>query len=238
MKRLFEISSEEKQRILEMHESATKKNYLSEQSTPRVLKIDSIKSAINTTCNPTRPSTWNASKPKWDSTTLKGVNWDTIFKESSMGSNFGIQNGFIWEFRQLPDDGYSPGPSNHYTFYNLQDGGLISSFATVSYGCSSNQWLIQYQEPSYTTDRGNMQPEWVWYSLIAPNTTQSGKGTIPEEIKIKLLNLVKSQPNINQTVFNAIKVATENRLVKTKDFSEDMVKQVKNSEVYKGLGGV
>jgi len=32
MKRLFEISSEEKQRILEMHESATKRNYLSEQA--------------------------------------------------------------------------------------------------------------------------------------------------------------------------------------------------------------
>jgi len=31
MKKLFEISLEEKQRILEMHESATKKNYLSEQ---------------------------------------------------------------------------------------------------------------------------------------------------------------------------------------------------------------
>ena len=33
MKKLFEISSEEKQRILEMHETATKKNYLSEQGT-------------------------------------------------------------------------------------------------------------------------------------------------------------------------------------------------------------
>jgi len=32
MKKLFEISSEEKQRILEMHESATKKSYLSEQT--------------------------------------------------------------------------------------------------------------------------------------------------------------------------------------------------------------
>jgi hypothetical protein len=32
MKRLFEISSEEKQRILEMHESATKRNYLNEQT--------------------------------------------------------------------------------------------------------------------------------------------------------------------------------------------------------------
>ena len=33
MKRLFEISSEEKQRILEMHETATKRSYLSEQVT-------------------------------------------------------------------------------------------------------------------------------------------------------------------------------------------------------------
>jgi hypothetical protein len=36
MKKLFEISSEEKQRILEMHESATQKNYLSEQSTQKI----------------------------------------------------------------------------------------------------------------------------------------------------------------------------------------------------------
>lgn len=36
MKKLFEISSEEKQRILEMHVSATKKNYLSEQETEPV----------------------------------------------------------------------------------------------------------------------------------------------------------------------------------------------------------
>jgi len=36
MRKLFEISSEEKQRILEMHESATKKNYLSEQVTQPV----------------------------------------------------------------------------------------------------------------------------------------------------------------------------------------------------------
>lgn len=34
MKKLFEISQDEKQRILEMHETATKKNYLSEQSGP------------------------------------------------------------------------------------------------------------------------------------------------------------------------------------------------------------
>ena len=33
MKKLFEISQDEKQRILEMHETATKKNYLSEQKT-------------------------------------------------------------------------------------------------------------------------------------------------------------------------------------------------------------
>jgi outer membrane protein OmpA-like peptidoglycan-associated protein len=34
MKKLFEISSEEKNRILEMHETATKRNYLTEQAPP------------------------------------------------------------------------------------------------------------------------------------------------------------------------------------------------------------
>ena len=33
MKKLFEIDNSEKQRILEMHQNATKKNYLSEQNT-------------------------------------------------------------------------------------------------------------------------------------------------------------------------------------------------------------
>jgi hypothetical protein len=39
MKKLFEISSEEKQRILEMHESATKKNYLSEQTVQQKVPV-------------------------------------------------------------------------------------------------------------------------------------------------------------------------------------------------------
>lgn len=39
MKKLFEISSEERQRILEMHETATKNNYLSEQPEPRTLPL-------------------------------------------------------------------------------------------------------------------------------------------------------------------------------------------------------
>ncbi len=34
MKKLFEIDGNEKRRILEMHENATKRNYLSEQETP------------------------------------------------------------------------------------------------------------------------------------------------------------------------------------------------------------
>lgn len=34
MKNLFEINSEERNRILEMHTKATKKNYLNEQTEP------------------------------------------------------------------------------------------------------------------------------------------------------------------------------------------------------------
>lgn len=44
MKKLFEINSEEKQRILEMHKTATKKNYLSEQTTtpPRTVPTEEV----------------------------------------------------------------------------------------------------------------------------------------------------------------------------------------------------
>jgi len=238
MKKLLDISSEERNRILEMHQKATRKNYLTEESTEKVLKIDSIKSAIYTTCNPQKQSTWSFFKRDYDKTLLKSVNLETIFKESSMGSKYGIQNGFVWEFTQRPDDGNSPGPSNNYDFYNLQDGGGFDRFATVNYGCSSNDWILTYRAPEYAmTDRANALPQWVWYSLMTPDSTVSG-GKIPEEITIKLLNLIKSQPNINQNVFNAIKLATETGIKETNYFSEDMVKKVKDSAVYKALGGV
>jgi hypothetical protein len=47
MKKLFEISSEERQRILEMHETATKKNYLSEQAAQPVQQAKAGGTLIN-----------------------------------------------------------------------------------------------------------------------------------------------------------------------------------------------
>lgn len=47
MKKLFEISSEEKQRILEMHENATKKNYLSETSSQTTKDGQPVGTVIN-----------------------------------------------------------------------------------------------------------------------------------------------------------------------------------------------
>lgn len=52
MKNLFEISSEEKQRILEMHVSATKRNYLSE--------LDTTQATTQPTTQPTTQSTTQA----------------------------------------------------------------------------------------------------------------------------------------------------------------------------------
>jgi len=43
MKKLLDISSEERNRILEMHQSATKRNYLSEQSTQQVAAGPTVK---------------------------------------------------------------------------------------------------------------------------------------------------------------------------------------------------
>jgi hypothetical protein len=238
MKRLFEISSEEKQRILEMHESATKKNYLSEQETQptKPLKVDSIKSAIYTTCNPQKQSTWTYTKKDIDAKPeLKGLNWDTIFKESSMGSKFGVQNGLIWEFNQ---EIFNASLRNYYRFYYLDNGGIIKRFATIEYSCNGNNWAIGgYEKPIMQTDRANLFPAPVMMALTSGSLTQENV-KIPDDIIVKLVNLIKSQPNLNPTVASAIKTSTEGNLKPYGYFTEDIVKEIKGRELYKALGGV
>jgi hypothetical protein len=63
-------------------------------------------------------------------------------------------------------------------------------------------------------------------------------GEIPNDIVIKLLNLIKSQPNLNPTVASAIKAATEGKLRTEGPYDEDFLKMVKNQDRYKSLGGV
>lgn len=239
MKKLFEISSEERQRILELHESATKKNYLSEQSTQpsKPLKIDSVKSALYTTCRPQNQSTWNSFKKDIVSTKLKDINWDTVFKESSAGNKFGIQGKYIWSFQQSPDDGYSPGPANHYRFYNLANDGIISQFATVNYGCSSNQWLKDITEPRFSNDREQLLSTSVIQALIG-GTYTSYDGKIPDEIVLQLVKLIEAQPNLNQNVAQAISIAKQGKLPKTQYFKDEEMKVLKNNPMYKAIGGI
>lgn len=238
MKKLFEISSEEKQRILEMHETATKKNYLNEaESSYGPLKIDSVKSALYTTCRPKNQSTWNSFKTKIASTKLKGVNWDTVFKESSAGSKFGIQGKYIWEFTQSPNDGYSPGPSNIYRFYDMANDGIISPFAVVSYGCSSNQWLSDITEPRFNNDREQLLSTSVMYSLIGDNYTPYG-GKIPDDIVLQLLKLIDAQPDLNKNVAQAISLAKQGKLSPTQYIKDTELKNIKNHPRYKAIGGV
>ena len=237
MKRLI-ITEEEKQRILEMHESAIKKNYLiEEENTPtEILKIDSIKSAIYTTCNPQEQSTWAWTKKDIDGKPeLKGLNWDTIFKESSMGSKFGVQNGLIWEFIQKE---FNASLRNYYRFYHLDNGGDIRRFATIEYSCNDNFWRIGgYSTPEMMTDRASLFPAPIMQVLTSQHSTEENV-KIPDEIKIKLLNLIKSQPNLNPTVASAIKTATEGNLKPYGYFDENMIKMIKDTDMYKSLGGI
>jgi len=238
MKKLFEISSEEKQRILEMHETATKKNYLNEaESSYGPLKIDSVKSALYTTCRPKNQSTWNSFKTKIASTKLKGVNWDTVFKESSAGSKFGIQGKYIWEFTQSPNDGYSPGPSNIYRFYDLGNDGVISPFASVSYGCSSNQWLSDITEPRFNNEREALLPSAVMLALTGDFYTPYD-GKIPDDIVLQLLKLIDAQPDLNKNVAQAIRTAKEGKLSPTQFIKDEELKFIKNHPRYKAIGGV
>ena len=236
MKRLI-ITEEEKQRILQMHESAIKKNYLiEEENTPtEILKVDSIQSAIYTTCNPQKQSTWVYTKKDIDADpVLKGVNWATLFKESSMGSRFGVQNGLIWEFKQAIE---RSSLTNTYNFYILNNGGGIEKNGTVKYSCNSSWSFFPGSGPSEIS-RENLFPGAIMMTVTGDYFTSPDNVKIPADIVIKLLNLIKSQPNLNPTVASAIKTATEGNLKPYGYFDENMIKMIKDTDMYKSLGGI
>jgi hypothetical protein len=205
------------------------------QPTTDILKIDSIQSAIYTTCNPQETSTWTATKKRIDADpVLKGLNWGTIFKESSMGSKFGIQNGMIWQFKQsIENDSLT----NTYTFYTLSNSGTIDKNGAVTYSCNSEWNFFPGAGLKVETNRGNLIPIAIMFAITGEFFTPYD-GKIPDDIIVKLLNLVKTQPNLNPTVANAIKVSTEGNLKPYGEFDDSVLKIIKDKPIYKALGGV
>jgi hypothetical protein len=126
MKRLFEISSEEKQRILEMHETATKKNYLSEQV------------AQQTTKYPAPSNSVVAEFTKFGKINLNDI--VSKFKKQEQG----FSGDFYW-FAGSDNKGYGSG--DMFYLYRLIGGFLMDS-GTVYYN-PTNGWFVRDKPQEY-----------------------------------------------------------------------------------------
>lgn len=212
------------------------KKVISENELPK-LKIDSVNSAIYTTCNPKVRSTWYDFKKTIESTELNKVNWETVFKESSAGSKFGIQGKYIWAFSQSTYDGNTPGRSNFYNFYDLANDGIIGQFATVKYGCPSNAWIYVGNKPRINNDREWLLPPNVMFQLTRDFDT-SYDGKIPNDVVLQLLKLIEAQPDLNTNVAQAISMAKKGTLFQYQGVKDEELKSIKNHPLYKAIGGV
>jgi hypothetical protein len=65
MKNLLNISEEEKSRILEMHETATNKQYLSEQTSPSQYQINQVYEGIRVPQGKNVPQDFDSNKQKY-----------------------------------------------------------------------------------------------------------------------------------------------------------------------------
>jgi hypothetical protein len=95
MKKLFEISSEEKQRILEMHESATKKNYL--------MEADPINPPVAPTTNTPPPAPATTTEYAYQNEVLPELK-NNIFKFKKGASSIDPNSITNWqEFEKFRD---------------------------------------------------------------------------------------------------------------------------------------
>jgi hypothetical protein len=149
MKKLLDISSEERNRILEMHQSATKRNYLSEEApqpaqTGQILAgaetakdVDDIK---NTLSGPAR---------------LNGANLQTILNELRAGSKVGLLQGkerfYYWT---------ASVSGNNYQFMILEllPSGKIRIVVEFKYDTKAKVWFdLIYDRDNQLRDSASQQ---------------------------------------------------------------------------------
>jgi hypothetical protein len=101
MRQLFRIDESEKKRILEMHENATKRNYLSEQET--TLRQQPSGTTIN-------GKTYKIENITGDESLNQFINWGTLKSETESKSDtrkydvkMANQLGFAYEGTELPE---------------------------------------------------------------------------------------------------------------------------------------
>jgi hypothetical protein len=167
MKKLFEIDENEKKRILEMHEKATKRNYLSEQETPQ-------------TTQPPQQSTVATSEGK-PLTNYKNYTIENIKDETSLNQfvNWGTKKG-------EPDFGKSPNVTQRSDAYMAR---------MVGFPNMEDEDLRQVTgHPDYEKVHAALDKSYLEMDKIAQNYTISelcGKPEVKSGIDPKTLEIAR-----------------------------------------------
>jgi hypothetical protein len=222
MKRLI-ITEEEKQRILEMHETATKKNYLSEQAT-------------QTTKDITVPQKVRA--------TVKGkFNWDNMLKlwrTQSQGYTPG--DDYMW-FSKHPADGglgYAADSSVLFLYTFNQNGNLSENYFFQHYLSGNGQvWQLGRETDIFgagykSTSEGVLAQVFYWNFENKYGSTKNPQTLNKELYNQFITNYVKLHPS--SAVASAF---TKEPRINDKDgVHQEQLTAIKQSPVYKSLANV
>jgi len=215
MKNLFnDISNDERQRILEMHQNATKRNYLFEQGTPAPDSAPAPGSVIPI--------------PKEMTAKFKGIfNWGNmlrLFRTKSCGYTPG--DNYFWQVKKGEDRSY-------LYLLTLQPSGPIIPIYRLTLVEPNDRWEFD-GVPINTLNQGNMvNPSLILSQLFVynPEATQyTGIAVEPEVYSQFLINYLTKNPN--SQIAKALTVTP--RTVGYDVTAED-VKKINNSPLYRQL---
>ena len=207
MKNLFnDISQEERKRILEMHENATKRNYLSEQTAPSNLTV---------------PKTVTSKIPP----KFNWANMSNLWPRQSQGYTPG--DDYFWLAKKAEGSGNS-----ELLLCTFLPSGSISPKYRVSF-VGNSTWETDGALQANFTEDSKIDPSLILTSLFVYNpvaTQWNGSEIQPEIYSQFLIDYLRKNPN--SQIARALTVPPR---VVGNDVTAENVKTIINSPLYKQL---
>jgi|LakMenEpi03Aug12_release.lakeMendotaPanAssembly.Ray.scaffolds.fasta_scaffold181518_1 hypothetical protein len=229
MKKLFEISSEEKQRILEMHESATKRNYLSELDTTQA----TTKPVKTTQIIPGAESVESFIIPRDFCKVQYGIDLQKIIDEYRQGITQGYLIGkdkpYLWSVEQ--DDSKLV----QFQINELFKTGSLDRVQTVTYYKDSKSWGQQYLRPDsekVNTDKVTdeyWKPTFFWRGIV------NDLSQITNSLVLTRFLQASKQMNQPYNLKDMINKKSQLYVNPESDISQQTIDNIKSSLVYKTL---
>lgn len=234
MKRLFEISSEEKQRILEMHETATKKNYLSEQVT-QPAKQATTKPAQTKQPIPGAESVESFIRPRDFCKAQYGIDLQTIINEYRQGITEGYLIGkdkpYYWSVTQ--DDS----KFLQFQIDELYQTGSLDPAQTVTYYKDSKSWGEQYLRPDSQKVNTNKVTDEYWKPTFFWRGIVSDLSNIKNSLVLTRFLQASKQMNQPSNLKDMINKKSQIYVNPESSISQQTIDNIKSSLVYTTLAG-